>query len=83
MKKVLVFLLACFASTALFAQAHYTPEVAPGFPGIQMTIVAAVQFNGGDEVQNDNFELGVFVQGTETCRATKFPPQHHGSGHYV
>ena len=48
-----------------------------------MTIVAAVQFNGGDEVQNDNFELGVFVQGTETCRATKFPPQHHGSGHYV
>ena len=48
-----------------------------------MTIVAAIQFDGGDEVKNDNFELGVFVQGTETCRATKFPPQHHASGHYV
>ena len=71
MKKVLVFLLACLASTAMFAQTHWTQTAGPECAGTN-TFINCCLYIDGELAAKPNYEIAVFDQ-NEICRGTKLP----------
>ena len=72
MKKVLVFFLACFACSAVFAQAHWTVNT-EGCEGGNCYVRGNIYIDG-QLVNNDQLELGVFDASNGKCRGRVFPP---------
>ena len=76
MKKVLVFLLACFACTAMFAQpkavpTHWTMQGGPECANTN-TLLNCVLYINGELAAEPDYEIGVFDQ-DEICRGAKLP----------
>ena len=75
MKKVLVFLLACFACGSMFAQTlptHWQQTGGPECAGTNTNIYCQLYINGEYVEDPTNFEIGVFDE-NEICRGTKRP----------
>ena len=70
MKKVLVFLLACFASISMYAE-HWTMNT-QGCAGTNMWIYAQLYFDGELVEDPSQIEIGVFDQ-DGVCRGAKLP----------
>ena len=66
MKKVLVFLLACLASSAMFAQ-HYVPDYT-GCPAMYTKLIGVLVIDG-EEQSDVNLEIGAFDP-DDVCRGT-------------
>ena len=85
MKKVLAFLFICLSSTVMFAQAHWTPLVAPEYDGDYMAINASIFINDVEQF-DDNLELAVFVDlgngELGECRAVRYPARVLPNGVY-
>ena len=73
MKKLLVFLFACFASVALSAQTtHWTMDTGHGVAGTNMIMYANLYFDGTLVDDPSQIEIGVFDQDGR-CRGAKLP----------
>lgn len=73
MKKLLVFLFACFASVTLFAQTtHWTMDTGHGVAGTNMIMYADLYIDGTFVDDPSQYEIGVFDQDGR-CRGAKLP----------
>ena len=85
MKKVLVFLLACFSSAFLFAQDEYywTPQL---IGDLNMTMYTQISLDGvlpqGPDNPVEHYELGVFDQ-DGVCRGSEFPVYKNKKNRWV
>ena len=80
MKKVLVFLMACLASTTMFAQLHY--QINSQGCGPMNTKLAVILVIDGVPQVNPNLEIGVFDQ-DGICRGAKKPVLRPATGQYI
>ena len=80
MKRLLVFLLICLSSTALFATGEQFEWITEGCEGARTTITGVLTING-EEQFNQNLEVVVFDQ-NEICRGAKLPKQRNGQWVY-
>ena len=67
MKKLLVFVLACLASTTMFAQYHYTVNTS-GCAGTNTTMTCFLYIDHVVQDDIDGFEIGVFDIDEGLCR---------------
>ncbi|MBR4788040.1 MAG: T9SS type A sorting domain-containing protein [Bacteroidales bacterium] len=82
MKKVLVFLLACFACTAMFAQTTCPwSQNSQGCTNTNTSFRCQLYINEEHIENPTNFQIGVFDQ-TETCRGTKQASWVNAYGYY-
>ena len=79
MKRLLVFLLVCMASTALFAQEHHWTAVTSN-ETMSATSVVVID---NTEQNNTQLEIGVFCVETGICRSSCFPNSNMLLGHRI
>ena len=81
MKKALVFIFVCFASTVMFAAQDLHYQINSQGMGSMYTKLFGTIYIDGVEQNNPNYEIGVFDQ-DGICRGAKLPTKKNSTGQY-